>query len=823
MTINTSVAGGAEHDVRQRFKWLLPLALSLPLLVLTAFAWLAWRDVWRSASFELTRGAEAAAEYALRVLDNDRLAADLANRVLRGLSDQEIRAREGELHRELQQLLPSLPGVLTVAVLNRNAELLLTANTFPVPRGVRVPDREWMVALRAPDAPDLHVSAVTTGRVDDNVFFAVSRRRTESGNGRSPGAFDGVIQASVDPVRLSADLAAIGGEHDVAALLRVDGALLARSTGFPFPPPQIPPRSPFRDAASAGQVSGTYMGQTLGLSPAEGVAEAHLIAFRRVRDLPLYVTTARPTTAIVARWRRTVALQLALGLPAWMALVGCALLLRRTQIKLVVANTSLEQRIAERTAAVREGEARLRIAQQAAQIGTWVLEPLTGEVVWSDEQYALFGMDCRRDGPVNYTRFLDDVVYPQDRLLVDAATVSCFASGEFEADFRAWRLRLDGTREVRWITGRGRRVAAPDGGPGQIFGVNVDITERKVVEAQLAASEAEFRAIFENSIVGKSQTDPETLRYVRVNKSLCEITGYSEQELLSMTFLDVTHPEDRAGNEAGFRAAVAAGEPYRVEKRVRRKDGAIRWVLISASLLPATAVRQARAISVMQDITERRRAEERQALLAGELDHRAKNALAVVQAALRLTPKCDAHAYARAIEGRVAALARAHTILAVGKWERAALRELIEAELATFQPDASGEADAVTSYQRVMLNGPDLPLASQAVQAISMALHELATNAAKYGALSVPEGRVVVCWKLDGQFGQLVLTWRECGGPRLTGTPSRRGFGSRVIEATVQNQLGGRVECDWDDAGLVCTIAVPIARVLADLCRESAV
>jgi PAS domain S-box-containing protein len=292
--------------------------------------------------------------------------------------------------------------------------------------------------------------------------------------------------------------------------------------------------------------------------------------------------------------------------------------------------------------------------------------------------------------------------------------------------------------------------------------------------------------------------------------------GYGEAELLGgMSFLDITHPEDRASNEAGFRAAVAERQPYQVEKRLLRKDGGVRWAIVSVALLPPVPGRPARAIAAVQDITERRQAEERQALLAREVNHRAKNALAVVQAALRLTRKDDPDSYARAIEGRVAALARAHTILAAGKWESVALRELVEAELATFQPSATDEALAVAPEKRVTVEGPNLALLPDAVQALSLALHELATNATKYGALSAPDGRVRVTWRVDSKTSNLTLIWRERGGPRVTGAPESRGFGSRVIETTVKIQLGGAVERTWDEEGLVCVLTVPVARALA--------
>ncbi|MGG5823489.1 hypothetical protein [Falsiroseomonas sp. HW251] len=257
----------------RRFGALVLAALTVPLLVLVVFAWLAWRDTWNSAERELARSADAAAEYAQRVLDIHRLAADLTNHVLRGLSDAEVRAREGDLHRELRQLLPSLPGVNTVVVLDREAEVLLTANVYPVPRGTRFADREWVVALREPDAPDLHISAVTTGRLDNNVFFGVSRRRAETGNGLPVGAYDGLINVSVDPNRLSAGLAAIAGpQGDVASLVRADGALLARSGGFPVPVPQIPANSRLRDVAQAGEIPGPSWDRRSACRPTSGRA-----------------------------------------------------------------------------------------------------------------------------------------------------------------------------------------------------------------------------------------------------------------------------------------------------------------------------------------------------------------------------------------------------------------------------------------------------------------------------------------------------------------------------------------------------------------------
>jgi two-component sensor histidine kinase len=222
-------------------------------------------------------------------------------------------------------------------------------------------------------------------------------------------------------------------------------------------------------------------------------------------------------------------------------------------------------------------------------------------------------------------------------------------------------------------------------------------------------------------------------------------------------------------------------------------------------------------VATYADVSERRAADERQALLMRELDHRAKNALAVVQAALRLTPKDDAETYARAVGGRVAALARAHTLLAMGQWSGAELRDLAWGELAPFLGSTAGDK---RPQPRAALDGPDVTLVTGAAQAFSMALHELATNATKHGALSTPEGRVSVFWEVDGEAGLLRLLWTESGGPPLMASPTRRGFGSRLLEATLKDQLGGKLARDWRPGGLVCTIELPLARALAGQARQ---
>jgi hypothetical protein len=231
---------------RAVFPILLLATAVLPLAIAAAGGWLLWRDAWNNSESELVRTAQSGAEFAQRVLGSHLLAAQLVNQMLAGLSDEGIRAQEAELHERLKQLLPSVPMANTIALSDRNAMMLLTANVMPVPR-VSIDDREWVQALRQPNAPPVHISSVTTGRVDTNFFFGVSIRRAKSGNGVPAGEFDGVVNVSVNPTRMAEGLETITrSPGDVISLIRVDGEILARVPFFQERVPPLPANSPLR-------------------------------------------------------------------------------------------------------------------------------------------------------------------------------------------------------------------------------------------------------------------------------------------------------------------------------------------------------------------------------------------------------------------------------------------------------------------------------------------------------------------------------------------------------------------------------------------------
>lgn len=205
------------------------------------------------------------------------------------------------------------------------------------------------------------------------------------------------------------------------------------------------------------------------------------------------------------------------------------------------------------------------------------------------------------------------------------------------------------------------------------------------------------------------------------------------------------------------------------------------------------------AVNMMVDITERKRAEQRLELLAREVDHRAKNMLAVVQAMVRFTRAATIGDFTATFMGRIKALASAHSLLSDSRWEGADLERLIGQELAPY-----GDRDS-----NVIVEGPPVMLGPAAAQPIAMAIHELATNAVKYGAFAARSGSISIRWSRNAD-GELVLRWSETGGP-VVRKPRERGFGVGVIEGTIRDQLGGRAEFDWRSEGLECRLHIPAA------------
>ncbi len=287
------------------------------------------------------------------------------------------------------------------------------------------------------------------------------------------------------------------------------------------------------------------------------------------------------------------------------------------------------------------------------------------------------------------------------------------------------------------------------------------------------------------------------------NKSAERLFGYTEAEVVGKP-IAILIPPERLDEEVDILDRIRRGERIEhFETRRRRKDGSLIDISLTVSPVSDEAGRIIGASKIARDITDQKRREEQIALLAREADHRTNNLLAVAQATVHLTHAETAAELKEAIQGRLQALANAQSMLAQTRWAGADLRELALKELSPYSRE--GESPA-------QIEGPSLLLKPDLAQAMAMALHELATNAVKYGALSTSAGRVKVEWST--QPGQkLHLRWTETGGPGVV-PPTKQGFGTRAIMRLI-GQLNGEVEYDWRADGVSCGIVVDLIDVAA--------
>jgi PAS domain S-box-containing protein len=255
------------------------------------------------------------------------------------------------------------------------------------------------------------------------------------------------------------------------------------------------------------------------------------------------------------------------------------------------------------------------------------------------------------------------------------------------------------------------------------------------------------------------------------------------------------HPDDFERLREAMNQFSMGIKSYEAEFRIARPDGEVRWCVGTAAATVDKSGRVIRVSGVTVDITERKRAEERQTLLTREVDHRAKNALALAQSIVRLTRGDNVGAYIQAVEGRISALARVHTILSLSSWQGAEMSKLIDEELAPY-----------ATIDQIALSGANIQLQPATAQTLAMALHELATNSAKYGALSTVSGRLTINWEVEADVLQIL--WEERDGP-LVERPVSRGFGTRSVIASIETQHGGPTQFDWRTEGLVCRLSVP--------------
>lgn len=349
-------------------------------------------------------------------------------------------------------------------------------------------------------------------------------------------------------------------------------------------------------------------------------------------------------------------------------------------------------------------------------------------------------------------------------------------------------------------------IRGPDGAITRWFGTNTDVDSLERVQQALQQRTAELESLYGSAPIGLAFFSRD-YRFLRVNEELAAVNGVPAEQHIGRTIREVLKD-----NAPAVESVI--DEVFRTGQRVRdlevsgetpRQPGVTRhWLTGFYPIYGDEGAILAVGIWVIE-ISERKAAEQREVLLAREVDHRAKNLLAVVQSIVQLTPAADGSDLKASIVGRIQALARAHSLLSDARWKGVLFGELVRDELAPFGSQDEG---------RVSFEGPALLLRPAAAQSLGLVLHELATNAAKYGGLSNDRGTVRVEWRRDdGDDGVLLIDWSEQGAPD-PGQPELKGFGSQIIRASVERQLRGRIVKQWNPDGLRCTIRIPAAELV---------
>lgn len=485
---------------------------------------------------------------------------------------------------------------------------------------------------------------------------------------------------------------------------------------------------------------------------------------------------------------------------------------------LAASDIDAERRAAD---ALRESELRFRILAEAIPQVIWSSLP-DGRIDYVNPRVE----DFTGLAPDQAVQSLGRIVHPADQARAERAWQRALRRGRpFAAELRL--RRADGG--WRWCMVRALPAEGPDGAIRRWIGAVTDVSElaeardalsRQVAAqaasraaavqaaAALAASESRFRRFAEASPDVMWMTDPTGRQLDFVSPAFERIWGISRERLMEqpLLWLEAVHPADHARVEAAWRQAERDGG-FDAEYRILRPDGGMRWIRdIGFPMLDAQGVIVRRG-GLARDITAAKAAESRQALLLGELNHRVKNTLATVHSLALQTARTagsSADAMPRFLadfQARLLTLSRGHDLLTARTWRGASLSDIARAALAPWQSDAADEGPA-----RLSLEGPECWLAPRQALGLALAMHELATNATKHGALSQPEGLVLVRWK--GEADSMVrLTWQECGGPPVR-APSRRGFGSRMLERGLPAELGpgSSVEMEYAEDGFRAAI-----------------
>ncbi|SDY11404.1 sensor histidine kinase [Citreimonas salinaria] len=353
---------------------------------------------------------------------------------------------------------------------------------------------------------------------------------------------------------------------------------------------------------------------------------------------------------------------------------------------------------------------------------------------------------------------------------------------------------------------RVERITTADGRPGLVC-YFYDLSERDRIEAALIRSETMFRATFENAAIGMAHVARDG-SWLRVNSKLCEIAGYSKAELERGRFQDITAPEDLDGDlECMQEILDGRRDEYAMEKRYVRGDGTQVWINLTVGCVRDNAGEVEYLIACVEDISAQKKADAHRQILVEELNHRVKNILSTVLSVSSQTIRAsrDLEDFRSRFGGRLQAISRTHDSIFDSDGGIAQLHDLIEGQFETYVSEVG---------RRIRASGPPVALNAAQANAVGLLVHELLTNAMKYGALASEDGHIDITWRTrsgERSATEVDLVWVESGARDVT-EPTHTGFGTKLIETTVVRTLGGTLERDYRRDGLRCSMTLQISR-----------
>ena len=466
----------------------------------------------------------------------------------------------------------------------------------------------------------------------------------------------------------------------------------------------------------------------------------------------------------------------------------------------------------EDVARLQESRDRYRLVTRATNDAIWDWNFATNHVLWNEALTTAYGHAL---APSDQTgEWWIAHIHPDDRGRVDAS-IHAVIDGDGTGWTEEYRfLRADGSYAD--VLDRGYVIRDAEGRAVRMIGAMFDLTKQREARRALLASEASLRVVLDTVPVGILFAEAPSGRIVGGNRRIEEIFRHPilpSPDAESYGEWVAFHEDGRQVEAAEYplsRIIRDGVEHARLECEYRRGDGSRVWIEIAGAPMRDPDSNLIGAVVAIADIDARRRAEERQELLNQELSHRMKNILAMVQAIAAQTMRgaTDVAAVGEALGDRLIALGKAHDVLLGGAAERAPLAAIVR-EGVGVQEAASG---------RVLYSGPEVKIGGKAALSLALMLHELTTNAVKYGALSVPDGRVDLTWRLtegEADGPSLTVDWRERGGPPVA-APNRKGFGTRLIERGLSAQVGGKLSLTYPSEGVACVVEAPLHNFQAE-------